>query len=363
VQPVTQWPIAVLEGCRSLLRRLRQRDHGQGRQYTPRLWSVFISAPLALVVAAGAAVLIYRRLSGSSLVGKATPLDVTKTALTIVGAIGAVLVGVYSYRKQRLEEGAANRADADQFTGRYNSAADQLGSEKAAVRLAGVYAMARLADDWKDQRQVCVDVLCAYLRMPETGAVDPGEAQVRQTIVRVIATHLQETADGKVSWSSLDFDLTQAVFNRNTRFDGATFAGKSTRFDGATFAGKSTSFDRATFAGESTSFDGATFAGEFTSFAGATFAGRYTGFIGATFAGEFTSFAGATFAGRSTGFDGATFAGRYTGFIGATFAGEVTRFDRATFAEGSTVSFMGIDLKDQASITKDGHDFRGWPEV
>ena len=140
MQPVTQWPIAVLEGCRSLLRRLRQRDHGQGLQYTPRLWSVFISAPLALVVAAGAAVLIYRRLSGSSLVGKATPLDVTKTALTIVGAIGAVLVGVYSYRKQRLEEGAAHRADADQFTGRYNSAADQLGSEKAAVRLAGVYA-------------------------------------------------------------------------------------------------------------------------------------------------------------------------------------------------------------------------------
>lgn len=29
-----------------------------------------------------------------------------------------------------------------------------------------VYALARLADDWEEQRQVCIDVLCAYLRMP-----------------------------------------------------------------------------------------------------------------------------------------------------------------------------------------------------
>ena len=26
--------------------------------------------------------------------------------------------------------------------------------------------MAGLADDWPDHRQMCVDVLCAYLRMP-----------------------------------------------------------------------------------------------------------------------------------------------------------------------------------------------------
>lgn len=27
-------------------------------------------------------------------------------------------------------------------------------------------AHARLADDWTEQRQACIDVLCAYLRMP-----------------------------------------------------------------------------------------------------------------------------------------------------------------------------------------------------
>ena len=57
---------------------------------------------------------------------------------------------------------------------RFATAADQLGSDKpAAVRLAGVYAMAGLADDWKANRQTCVDVLCAYLRMPYEP--DPGK--------------------------------------------------------------------------------------------------------------------------------------------------------------------------------------------
>jgi hypothetical protein len=46
---------------------------------------------------------------------------------------------------------------------RFAAAAGQLGSDKPPeVRLAGVYAMAGLADDWAENRQTCVDVLCAY---------------------------------------------------------------------------------------------------------------------------------------------------------------------------------------------------------
>ena len=57
---------------------------------------------------------------------------------------------------------------------RFATAAGQLGSDKPpAVRLAGVYAMAGLADDWAENRQTCVDVLCAYLRMPYEP--DPGD--------------------------------------------------------------------------------------------------------------------------------------------------------------------------------------------
>jgi hypothetical protein len=79
---------------------------------------------------------------------------------------------------------------------RFATAADQLGSGKPAVRLAGVYAMAGLADDWEENRQTCVDVLCAYLRMPYKP--DPGQGadeekrlafqanrEVRHTVIRL----------------------------------------------------------------------------------------------------------------------------------------------------------------------------------
>ena len=57
---------------------------------------------------------------------------------------------------------------------RFATAAGQLGGDKPpAVRLAGVYAMAGLADDWQENRQTCVDVLCAYLRLPYEP--DPGD--------------------------------------------------------------------------------------------------------------------------------------------------------------------------------------------
>jgi hypothetical protein len=50
----------------------------------------------------------------------------------------------------------------------YTKAADQLGSDKAPVRLAGLYALERLAQDNPSQRQTIVNVICAYLQMPYT---------------------------------------------------------------------------------------------------------------------------------------------------------------------------------------------------
>jgi hypothetical protein len=70
-----------------------------------------------------------------------------------------------------------DRALAEQRTRTLNegfaTAADQLGSDKPAVQLAGMYAMAGLAADWEENQQTCVDVLCAYLRMPYEP--DPGQ--------------------------------------------------------------------------------------------------------------------------------------------------------------------------------------------
>jgi hypothetical protein len=158
-------------------------------------------------------------------------LDVLKVALTVSAGIGGAVALVVAYRRQRhLEVDDAGRRS------RYTSAAQQLGDPQAAVRLAGVYAMAHLADEWAEQRQQCVDVLCAYLRLPWAGdptqlepnttttehtwpdgmgqrkviktySGRPGEREVRQTIVRVIASHLRPNSVGSVGlgirWSDL----------------------------------------------------------------------------------------------------------------------------------------------------------------
>jgi hypothetical protein len=73
-------------------------------------------------------------------------------------------------REQRHQERVAQAAEFDarerRITDLYTKASDQLGSDHAPVRLAGLYALERLAQDYEVQRQTVVFVLCAYLRMP-----------------------------------------------------------------------------------------------------------------------------------------------------------------------------------------------------
>ncbi|MGH3717810.1 MAG: pentapeptide repeat-containing protein [Pseudonocardiaceae bacterium] len=211
------------------------------------------------------------------------PLDVIKTTITVAGFVGAVLVGVYGYRKQRLVEGDGHRADVEQLAQRYTTAADQLGHEKAAVRLAGVYAMARLADDWGEQRQVCIDVLCAYLRMPyepDTASEKhrEGERHVRLTTQEVLFNHLRrnDVVEERQAWSDIDLNLRGAYLDGVDLSNGQVRSLDMTRchlFGQSNFDGlhvtRNASFGGALFT-EDTTFHDATFA-EVASFSGAKF--------------------------------------------------------------------------------------------
>ena len=286
----------------------------------------------------------------------------------MVAGVGGAVALVVAYRRQNdLEQG--------RFVERFGAAAAQLGSPDPAVRIAGVYAMAGVADESTtfSRRQQCIDVLCGYLRLPydpdygsshhtelttatkrlpsesatqsveqqhtQRRTIRQNDREVRQTIVRVIAAHARDHAD--IPWSDHDFDFNTVIFE-NADFQNTRFRGKNTSFGGATFSGD-TSFGGATFSGD-TLFGGATFSGD-TSFADATFSGELTLFGEVTFSGDtffrgatfsLTSFNGATFSG-DTSFGGATFSGD-TSFGGATFSGERTSFARVTFS-GETTSF------------------------
>jgi uncharacterized protein YjbI with pentapeptide repeats len=233
---------------------------------------------------------------------------------------------------------------------RFASAAGQLGSDKpAAVQLAGVYAMAGLADDWVEKRQTCVDVLCAYLRMPYEP--DPGEEapeperlsfrasrEVRHIIIRVIAAHLRD--DAAVSWQGLNFDFTGVVFDGGD-FSGTVFSGGQVGFRGATFSGSPVDFSDAKFSGQ-VDFSGAKFSAG-VDFGDVGFSGE-TRFDSAAFSGK-VIFDRATFSDGTATFAGAKFPGEAY-FRGTVFTGTVI-FNGAVFSS-SVVTFMAAKFSGQA---------------
>ncbi|MFJ8691025.1 pentapeptide repeat-containing protein, partial [Micromonospora wenchangensis] len=319
-----------------------------------------------------------------------------KTGLTIGAAVTAAFALLLAFRRQQLAERTQQATEYDagekRVTELYVKAADQLGADKAPVRLAGLYALERLAQANPAHRQSIVEVICAYLRMPyipptnsptqasesplpagsleaaaptpatddsDKLAVDPREErQVRLTAQRILVRHLQPTTpEGEpdpLYWGTkIKLDLAEAVlinlelsgchlheaifagthFDGTAGFDRAAFSG-SVSFDGATFSGTA-GFDRAAFSGDA-GFDGAAFRGD-AWFDGAAFSGD-AGFDGATFGGDAwfdgaafsgdAGFSGVTFSGNA-GFGGAAFSGN-AGFSGVTFGGDA-RFGGATF--------------------------------
>ena len=138
--------------------------------------------------------------------------------------------------------------------------------------------MAGLADDWEENRQTCVDVLCAFLRLPTEPALLPDarasgpsladNREIRQTVIRVIAAHLRPGA----AWQGLNFDFTGVVFDDGLfRFADAVFCGGRVSFDHAVFSGGEVDFSHAVFSGGQVSFDDAQFCGGTVSFEGTAF--------------------------------------------------------------------------------------------
>jgi len=289
------------------------------------------------------------------------------SGLTLIGTLAAQYFGRRATSRdtqQALEEQRKqlDKTLAEQRTRtlneRFATAAEQLGSDKPAVRLAGVYAMAGLADDWEENRQTCVDVLCAYLRMPYEP--DPGQdapaplrlafqaiREVRHTVIRVITAHLRK--DAAASWCGEDLDFTGAIFD-GCDFSGAQFSGGTVSFSDAQFSSGRVDFGGAVFSGSTVSFSGARFSGGLVYFGGAVFSGGTVGFSHAQFSDGTVAFLRAGFSGGTVDFSGAAFSGGTVYFGSAVFSGGRVDFD-APFPEapsdfaavfsGGRVAFSG----------------------
>lgn len=102
---------------------------------------------------------------------------------------------------------------------RFTVAVDLLSAAVAIKRTAGLYALAALADDWlaagrAGEVQVCVDVLCGYLRSeaPTDAGERSREREVRRTGFDLIREHLRTPDDDAEvpTWAGVKFILRRA---------------------------------------------------------------------------------------------------------------------------------------------------------
>ena len=241
-----------------------------------RLWPVGIVLTLTFATAIGVAASVFlagwdllgaQRLKPEKQLTSSTLFDLVKLSFGVVAGAGALVALVVAYRRQRVDEDGALRDATRLHTERFTTAVSQLGDDSAAVRLGGVHALAGLADDapTRDLRQTCINVLCAYLRLPYTAETDlpAGDTdarhaylalrEVRHTVIRLIRDHLRHAPEHPHSWQGHDLDFA------NVAFDGGDLSG-------ATFTGGTVSFTEAQFSGGHVDFQGAKFCGSTVDF-------------------------------------------------------------------------------------------------
>ena len=338
---------------------------------------------------------------------------------TTGGVLGVITLGE-NHRKNSLEKAKNDQDHIRQVhaerRSRYTTAVEQLSSDKASIRLGGVYTLVGLVDEWlSDEKttsspeerhkegQVIINNLCAYIRSPlplaeraeqldkdyakdlqndfdgdiekfdadkrafarDKAALEE-ERQVRQSIIEEIHKRLQYIGTPG-SWSKLDYDFsnahffypivfTNSCFDASSRFFGASFT-QDTDFSGTTFTERAP-FSEATFT--CTPFSGTTFT-ERAPFSGAIFT-EGVGFFRVTFTQDadfsettFTEgapFSGATFL-QDANFSRAAFT-RDAHFFGAKFTGYADFFE-AEFtgnADFSMAKFTGNANFSKAKFTE-----------
>ena len=251
---------------------------------------------------------------------------------------------------------------------RYTKAVEQLGDEKAPIRMGGVYTLVGLVDEWLEDEsiekyedrlkegQVIINNLCAYIRSPFTlashynelsnptptpkgiykdkkekfyadKATLDSESDVRLSIIKEIHDRLQgpeENTPG--TWSDFEYDfsgsvffypvdLTKSYYKKPINFSGSTYQGRA-NFSGSTYQGRA-------------NFTGSTYQGR-ANFSLSTYQGRAY-FTGSTYQG------GAYFTGST--YKGGAYFSRSTYKSEADFSGSIF-YQKVYFgADGDNSSF------------------------
>ena len=285
---------------------------------------------------------------------------------------------------------------------RYTKAVEQLGDEKAPIRMGGVYTLVGLVDEWLEDEsiekyedrlkegQVIINNLCAYIRSPfalashynelsedapslegiykdkkEEFYVDKAildsEADVRLSIIKEIHDRIQgPDKNTPGAWSDFEYDFSGSTFFYPIDLTNSYYA-KLINFTGSIYGGWA-DFSGSIYGGWA-DFSGSTYGGE-ANFSGSTYEG-WADLSGSTYEG-WADLSGSTYEGEAN-FSGSTYEG-WADLSDSTYEGEAN-FSGSTYEGGADLSDStyegGANFSD--STYEGGANFRssiygGWAD-
>ena len=315
-------------------------------------------------------------------------LYITGGAIAVMGLIETFRRNNNEKRKNDQEKEKNDRDHLRQVRAgrreRYTKAVEQLGDEKAPIRMGGVYTLVGLIDEWLEDEsikkyedrlkegQVIINNLCAYIRSPFTlasyydklskpsptpkgiykgkkekfyadKATLESEADVRLSIIKEIHDRLQGSEENTPgTWSEFEYnfsgsrffysvDLTNSYYTKSVNFSGSIYSEKAD-FSGSIYSEKA-DFSGSTYKGEA-DFGGSTYQGG-ADFGGSTYKDKAS-FSESTYEKNVifsTSNSHSTYKGKAD-FSGSTYRGDWVNFSDSTYEKNVifsTSASRSTY--------------------------------
>lgn len=206
--------------------------------------AVFLWTAVAVAVTLGLTTFLLLVSDGANPERLGGLLDIVRIGLSVGAGTGGLFALWLATRRQRsaeqslaLQHEVSTTTVVDsterRITEQYNKAIEQLGHEKAAVRLGAIYSLERIAQEHPGHRQTIVDVFCSYLRLPyeppadrekkwaKSGAAPSPQAterlaelEVRYTIQGMFWEHLADPEKrevGEKCWADMDLDLSRTT--------------------------------------------------------------------------------------------------------------------------------------------------------
>lgn len=173
--------------------------------------------------------------------------EILRNAVTAAAALGVGITLFFSYRRQQTAEKTQQLAAEAQVTAanaqqvaadalklstqqheldqnrrldalgadlrtRYSKAAEQLAAEQMAIKIAGIYSLSALADDWAehgdlDQRQVCIDLLCSSVRLHQSMQVSQDVTELERITFNAIQDRLTAKTPDRKFWGECSINM------------------------------------------------------------------------------------------------------------------------------------------------------------